>query len=405
MNDLVSVVVVTYNSSETVIETLDSIYNQTYNKLELIVSDDHSCDNTVILVKNWLRLHHNRFQKTRLLVSRKRNGVTGNCNLGVSKVKGEYYQLIAGDDILYPQAIEKKTNYAKKHNSDLVFCKVDIFGKSFIRCFAMANTRDKGYKIFDAGHKTQCSTILKENFICGPSGGFVRKAYYDSVGGYDSRFPMIEDHPFLTKYIMSGKRVSIMDEVLVKYRMSDKSLCTSHQMKGVFSKSVRKFFFKERMWRLLKSGDYKTCKSHFVFYINEILGKSIIANRDRVCLDVLVDWVVKKENGVLLADYFHEREIKKIAIYGMGYLGSCFYYEMKNSDIEVMYCVDPDRTSSVKGVRLVTIEDMTEKADAIVVTSVFEFEAIKEKLENKFSNTEIVSLETVILESGDEFWF
>lgn len=405
MNDLISVVVSTYNSSETVIETLDSIYNQTYNKLELIVSDDHSCDNTALLVRKWLRLHHNRFQKTRLLVSRKRNGVTGNCNLGVSKVKGEYYQIIAGDDILYPQAIEKKINYAKKHNSDIVFCKVDIFGKSFIKCFSMSNYRDKGYKIIDAEWKNQRNTIIKGNFICGPSGGFVKKAYYDSVGGYDSRFPMLEDHPFLTKYILSGKRVSIMDDVLVKYRMSDYSLCSSRQMGEVFSKNVRKFFFLERMWKLLQFGDYKTCKSQFVYYIKEILGKIQKTNRDRVCLDVLVDWFIKKENGSLLADYFRAREIKKIAIYGMGYLGSCFYYEMKNSDIEVMYCVEPDRTSSVKGIRLVTIEDMIEKVDAIVVTSVFEFEAIKEKLENKFSNTEIVSLETVILESGDEFWF
>ena len=42
---LVSVVVITYNSSSTVIETLDSIKGQTYDNIELIISDDHSIDN------------------------------------------------------------------------------------------------------------------------------------------------------------------------------------------------------------------------------------------------------------------------------------------------------------------------------------------------------------------------
>jgi len=45
---LVSIVVVTYNSSSTILETLDSIKAQTYRNIELIVSDDHSTDNTII---------------------------------------------------------------------------------------------------------------------------------------------------------------------------------------------------------------------------------------------------------------------------------------------------------------------------------------------------------------------
>ena len=49
---LVSVVVITYNSSQTVVETLDSIKTQTYQNIELIVSDDCSSDNTVEVVQN-----------------------------------------------------------------------------------------------------------------------------------------------------------------------------------------------------------------------------------------------------------------------------------------------------------------------------------------------------------------
>ena len=51
---LVSICVITYNSSKTVVETLESIKNQSYSNIELVVSDDCSPDNTVELVQQWL---------------------------------------------------------------------------------------------------------------------------------------------------------------------------------------------------------------------------------------------------------------------------------------------------------------------------------------------------------------
>ena len=60
-NELISVVVVTYNSEKTVIETLDSIASQTYKNIELIVSDDYSKDDTVKRMKLWIEDHKDFF--------------------------------------------------------------------------------------------------------------------------------------------------------------------------------------------------------------------------------------------------------------------------------------------------------------------------------------------------------
>ena len=49
---LVSVIVISYNSSETVLETLESVKKQTYQNIELIVSDDCSTDNISLHLKN-----------------------------------------------------------------------------------------------------------------------------------------------------------------------------------------------------------------------------------------------------------------------------------------------------------------------------------------------------------------
>lgn len=64
---LVSICVLTYNSSEYIIETLDSIKNQNYQNIELIISDDCSFDNTVILCTQWINLNRDRFVRVELI--------------------------------------------------------------------------------------------------------------------------------------------------------------------------------------------------------------------------------------------------------------------------------------------------------------------------------------------------
>ena len=65
--ELISVVVFSYNSSSTIIETLDSIYAQTYKNIELIISDDGSSDDTVKKTQRWSKSKCNRFLGSSLL--------------------------------------------------------------------------------------------------------------------------------------------------------------------------------------------------------------------------------------------------------------------------------------------------------------------------------------------------
>ena len=58
---LVSIIVITYNSSKYVLETLESAKAQTYENIELIISDDGSTDDTIKICKNWLEKNQDRF--------------------------------------------------------------------------------------------------------------------------------------------------------------------------------------------------------------------------------------------------------------------------------------------------------------------------------------------------------
>ena len=85
---LVSVIIVTYNSSKFVLETLESVKNQSYENIELIVSDDASTDKTVDLCKEWIRKNKDRFAKAKLVTAEKNSGIPANCNQGIKIRKG-----------------------------------------------------------------------------------------------------------------------------------------------------------------------------------------------------------------------------------------------------------------------------------------------------------------------------
>ena len=80
---LVSVITATYNSSDFITETLDSIFNQTWEAVELIITDDNSLDDTVEVCRQWLNAKSSRFIRTELITSEVNTGVSGNANRGL----------------------------------------------------------------------------------------------------------------------------------------------------------------------------------------------------------------------------------------------------------------------------------------------------------------------------------
>ena len=103
---LVSIVVITYNSSKYVLETLESIKAQTYQNIELIISDDCSTDNTFEICKEWLLINKSRFKKAELVTTSRNGGIAANVNNAIKYCKGTWIKNIAGDDILFNTCID-----------------------------------------------------------------------------------------------------------------------------------------------------------------------------------------------------------------------------------------------------------------------------------------------------------
>lgn len=239
-NPLVSVCIITYNSSKYVIETLESIKRQTYHDIELIVSDDCSKDNTVIICRNWINKNKGRFVRTKLIESERNKGIAFNCNNGFAACGSDWVKFIAGDDILLENCIENNIRYVQANPQiKVLFSQCEYFNHS-----SSIGIRPQGPEIdfFYLDAKQQLDKLLINNVIpCTPTAFFYRKIFID--GNYaDTRFPFLEDYPLWIKLTKKNQKLWLMPKVTVKYRYED-SITRNNQIyiNPLYYSSLKKF--------------------------------------------------------------------------------------------------------------------------------------------------------------------
>ena len=237
---LVSVPVITYNSSKYVLETLESIKAQTYQNIELIISDDCSTDNTVEICREWIEQNKSRFIRTVLLEAPINTGISANCNRAEAVCQGEWVKPIAGDDILMPECIEKCTNYVNNHPDTVyLFGKVSTFGSDANRCKKIEENFD--YSFFSLSIEQQLHHLIY-NCNCIPaSTAFYNVQIVKSLQIFnDERIPLLEDWPKWINLLKAGVRFVFVDATFVKYRVG--GISTTHFTNDYF-RSKRLFFF------------------------------------------------------------------------------------------------------------------------------------------------------------------
>lgn len=121
------------------------------------------------------------------------------------------------------------------------------------------------------------------------------------------------------------------------------------------------------------------------------------ADKHLSIMHVMNQWIINKQEGKSLVSFFEENGYKSIAIYGMSYLGERLKDELRGSGIEVSYAIDKNAENIYADVVVKHPEDDMDDVDAVVVTSVFFFDEIEEKLEKLF-DCPIISLEDIVQE-------
>lgn len=130
----------------------------------------------------------------------------------------------------------------------------------------------------------------------------------------------------------------------------------------------------------------------------QILQKTQKIDKFKNYYNISNQWLVLKQEGKSLEQFFIDNKYKTVAIYGMGELGNRLYDELKDSNnIQVKYAIDRNAASTYAEIEILELEAGLPEVDVIVVTAVFAFDEIEEELKKKVE-CQIVSLNDVVWE-------
>ena len=121
----IDILLATYNGEKYVKEQIDSILNQTYKNIRLIISDDCSKDTTREILKQY-----EQDSRVKIIYQEKNLGYIKNFEFLLSQVENEIYMLSDQDDYWLPEKVEKSYETLKKENADLVFGDLEVVNEN-----------------------------------------------------------------------------------------------------------------------------------------------------------------------------------------------------------------------------------------------------------------------------------
>lgn len=122
-----------------------------------------------------------------------------------------------------------------------------------------------------------------------------------------------------------------------------------------------------------------------------------VIKKNEAILKMFSQWILNKQEGRSIAGYLKEKGYNKIAIYGMSSAGERLLDDLKQTDIEIAYGIDQNADRIFSEVEVVSPDGNLEPVDAVIVTAIYNFDEIEEKLSDLI-DCPIISLEDVIYE-------
>lgn len=209
MSDLVSVILPAYNCEKTLADTLESVLNQTYKDLEIILINDAAKDGTHDICASFAK----RDQRVRYYINSNNLGTLETRVRAINLAKGEWIAFVDSDDLWSPDKLEKQFALQKATNCDLVYT-----ASSFI------NEEGKSFKwIMHVPEHVTYKKLLRQNIISNSS-VLMRKSDYLKYSPFTERWrDMHEDFACWLCMLRAGLTARGINEPLIAYRLHKNS--------------------------------------------------------------------------------------------------------------------------------------------------------------------------------------
>jgi glycosyltransferase involved in cell wall biosynthesis len=228
----ISVIIPAYNCDRYIAEAVESVLNQTHTSYEVIVVDDGSSDRTRAVLEPYFDRIHYLYQSNQ--------GVSAARNLGIQRARGEFIALLDADDFFLPDKLaaqvacfEAQPDLGIVHSGWQL---VDQSGQQVLSC-------QEPWLVLP---QLDLQTWLLWRPVF-PGSMMFRRSWLERVGGFDLRFPPVEDVDLVLRLTAAGCRSTWLRQITVGYRQHQKSATTENTPKQARSfNAVYNHFFGRR---------------------------------------------------------------------------------------------------------------------------------------------------------------
>lgn len=211
MEELVSIVIPTYNRADLVEESILSAVQQTYVNKEIIVVDDGSTDNTKEVCEKYVTAGHIHY------IYKKNGGIASALNRGIAEMNGIWFKWLSSDDVLVHNAVKELLHFAIGNNAKVVYSDYVLIDKHGKKLGEFIEPTYETYLDFAAS--------LWQQHIGNGSSTLIHKSIFERVGLFDTTLKFGEDYDFwLRVCILYETMFYRCPQILLNYRVHSQQL-------------------------------------------------------------------------------------------------------------------------------------------------------------------------------------
>jgi glycosyltransferase involved in cell wall biosynthesis len=202
----VSVIIPAYNAQSTIGKTIESVFDQSYSNLEIIVINDGSTDQTPEILK--------KYGDKITLVSTENKGVSHARNLGIKYASGDYIQYLDSDDLLMPHKIKWQVSHLLANDADVAYGNWE----SFIEESGQIVIKETITKRLKGDIEVEIFT----DFWCPPAVLLYAKKITDKLH-WNIKLPVIQDARYLLDSALAKGKFVYVPEIMARYRTAQET--------------------------------------------------------------------------------------------------------------------------------------------------------------------------------------
>lgn len=406
----VTVIIPTYNRGNMITRSIQSVLQQTYKEIELIVVDDGSTDNTEQVVRDI------KDERLRYIKMEKNCGPSAARNMGICCAQGQYIAFQDSDDYWYPKKLQiQLAEIERDKNCQMVFCAYINKGKG------------DDFKIprEDYFEVSGCEHGMLDHFLISNKAGtpsmLIKSDFIRTSGVFNEELFSLEDWEFALRIVDKGK-VCFINQALFESNYSPEGV---NSVSG-YAKADAQIYILSIYWKKYRN------KSIFHNIIYNILEEIHFMTPDEIedCLkrigiitecEDLCELIFSKEKTIInlehasrltrykyevlkklldssisgsLEKWLKEKNIRSAAVYGIGDVGKYLIKLLKAADISVRYTIDK-KPEEIDGIPSYPAERIRQTADGIIITASDPERTIEKKLQ-QYTENEIYYIEDII---------